>query len=77
MEKLSDAELAGKTAEFKTRLENGELLDKLLPEAFAVVREASRRVLGMRHFDVQMVRRHGTARSMGNYLKLNIWEANF
>ncbi|MDA8255405.1 MAG: preprotein translocase subunit SecA [Betaproteobacteria bacterium] len=55
MEKLSDAELAGKTAEFKSRLENGESLDKLLPEAFAVVREASRRVLGMRHFDVQMV----------------------
>ncbi|MDP3420358.1 MAG: preprotein translocase subunit SecA [Thiobacillus sp.] len=55
MEKLSDAELAGKTAEFKTRLENGESLDKMLPEAFAVVREASKRVLGMRHFDVQMV----------------------
>ncbi|MHB1213993.1 MAG: preprotein translocase subunit SecA [Thiobacillus sp.] len=55
MEKLTDAELAGKTAEFKSRLENGETLDKLLPEAFAVVREASRRVLGMRHFDVQMV----------------------
>jgi len=55
MEKLSDAELAGKTAEFKSRLENGETLDKLLPEAFAVVRESSRRVLGMRHFDVQMV----------------------
>jgi preprotein translocase subunit SecA len=55
MEKLSDAELAGKTAEFKTRLENGETLDKLLPEAFAVVREASKRTLGMRHFDVQMV----------------------
>jgi preprotein translocase subunit SecA len=55
MEKLSDFDLAGKTAEFKTRLENGESLDKLLPEAFAVVREASKRVLGMRHFDVQMV----------------------
>ena len=55
MEKLSDAELAGKTAEFKSRIEQGESLDKLLPEAFAVVREASRRVLGMRHFDVQMV----------------------
>ena len=40
MEKLSDAELTGKTAEFKSRLENGETLDKLLPEAFAVVREA-------------------------------------
>jgi preprotein translocase subunit SecA len=55
MEKLSDAELAGKTAEFKSRLQKGESLDKLLPEAFAVVREASKRVLGMRHFDVQMV----------------------
>jgi preprotein translocase subunit SecA len=61
MEKLSDAELAGKTAEFKSRLGQAgtpaasETLDKLLPEAFAVVREASRRVLGMRHFDVQMV----------------------
>ncbi|MDQ1314648.1 MAG: preprotein translocase subunit SecA, partial [Pseudomonadota bacterium] len=55
MEKLTYVELAGKTAEFKSRLENGETLDKLLPEAFAVVREASRRVLGMRHFDVQMV----------------------
>jgi preprotein translocase subunit SecA len=55
MEKLSDAELSGKTAEFRARLENGETLDKLLPEAFAVVREASKRVLGLRHFDVQMV----------------------
>ncbi|MDP2111212.1 MAG: preprotein translocase subunit SecA [Thiobacillus sp.] len=55
MEKLSDFDLAGKTAEFKSRLEKGETLDKLLPEAFAVVREASKRVLGMRHFDVQMV----------------------
>ncbi len=55
MENLTDAELAGKTAEFRTRLENGETLDKLLPEAFAVVREAARRVLGMRHYDVQLV----------------------
>jgi len=55
MEKLSDFELAAKTAEFKSRIEQGESIDKLLPEAFAVVREASRRVLGMRHFDVQMV----------------------
>jgi preprotein translocase subunit SecA len=54
-EKLSDAELAAKTAEFRARLEQGEALDKLLPEAFAVVREASRRVLGMRHFDVQLI----------------------
>ncbi len=55
MEKLSDVELAAKTVEFKSRLDNGEALGALLPEAFAVVREASRRVLGMRHFDVQMV----------------------
>ena len=55
LEALTDAEVAAKTAEFRLRLENGESLDKLLPEAFAVVREASKRVLGMRHFDVQMV----------------------
>jgi preprotein translocase subunit SecA len=55
MEKLSAVELRGKTAEFKSRLEGGESLDKLLPEAFAVVREASKRVLGLRHFDVQLV----------------------
>src|SRR5574340_568991 len=52
---LSDTELAGKTAEFKQRIANGAPLDELLPEAFAVVREAGKRVLGMRHFDVQMV----------------------
>jgi len=52
---LSDSELQAKTGAFKQRLENGETLDDLLPEAFAVVREASRRVLGMRHFDVQLI----------------------
>ena len=52
---LSDPELRGKTDEFRARLGNGESVDDLLPEAFAVVREASRRVLGMRHFDVQMI----------------------
>jgi preprotein translocase subunit SecA len=52
---LDDAALRGKTAEFKQRLEQGATLDELLPEAFAVVREASKRVLGMRHFDVQMI----------------------
>ena len=52
---LSDASLQAKTAEFKERLQAGERLDDLLPEAFAVVREASRRVLGMRHFDVQLL----------------------
>ena len=55
MEALTDAELSGKTAEFKTRIEQGESLDKLLPEAFAVVREGAKRVLGLRHYDVQMV----------------------
>jgi preprotein translocase subunit SecA len=52
---LSDEQLAAKTVEFKQRVANGESLDGLLPEAFAVVREAGKRVLGMRHFDVQMV----------------------
>ena len=52
---LSDEELRGKTAEFKARLASGETLDALLPEAFAVVREAGKRVLGMRHFDVQLI----------------------
>ncbi|OAI52283.1 preprotein translocase subunit SecA [Betaproteobacteria bacterium SCGC AG-212-J23] len=53
--KLSDAELRGKTDEFKKRLAAGAALDELLPEAFAVVREASKRTLRMRHFDVQML----------------------
>ena len=55
IQKLSDTELRDKTAEFKERLEKGKTLDDLLPEAFAVVREASKRVLGMRHFDVQLI----------------------
>ncbi|MFC2286303.1 MAG: preprotein translocase subunit SecA [Selenomonas sp.] len=55
LESLSDDALAGHTGKFKERLANGESLDDMLPEAFAVVREASRRVLGMRHFDVQMI----------------------
>ena len=53
--KLSDHELRGKTDYFKNRLANGETLDDILPEAFAVVREASKRALGMRHFDVQLI----------------------
>ncbi|MBI3779164.1 MAG: preprotein translocase subunit SecA [Gammaproteobacteria bacterium] len=53
--KLSDEQLRAKTAEFKTRVSNGESLDSLLHEAFACVREASKRVLGMRHFDVQLI----------------------
>ena len=52
---LDDEKLSAKTDEFRTRLKNGETLDDILPEAFAVVREASRRVLGMRHFDVQLI----------------------
>ena len=55
MHKLSDISLSAKTGEFRRRLEKGETLDDILPEAFAVVREASRRVLGMRHFDVQLL----------------------
>lgn len=55
MEKLSDAELKEKTEEFKNRLKNGETTDDILPEAFAVVREAAWRVLGMKHFRVQVI----------------------
>jgi len=55
MQALSDADLAARTPDLKARVANGEPLDSLLPEAFAVVREASRRVLGMRHFDVQLI----------------------
>ena len=55
MEKLTDKELTGKTEYFKKQLEEGKTLDDILPEAFAVVREASRRVLGLRHFDVQLI----------------------
>ncbi|MBB1319641.1 preprotein translocase subunit SecA [Shewanella sp. SR43-4] len=54
-EKLSDEELKAKTAEFRARLENGETLDDIMAEAFAVVREASKRVFDMRHFDVQLL----------------------
>ncbi|MCF5850990.1 preprotein translocase subunit SecA [Aeromonas veronii] len=54
-EALSDAELQAKTAEYRQRLDQGETLEQLLPEAFATVREASKRVFGMRHFDVQLI----------------------
>ncbi|EHY0953629.1 preprotein translocase subunit SecA [Vibrio cholerae] len=54
-EALSDEELKAKTVEFRQRIEQGENLDQLLPEAFATVREASKRVFGMRHFDVQLI----------------------
>ena len=53
--KLSDAELRGKTAEFKTKIENGASLDDILPEAFAVCREGGKRILRMRHYDVQLI----------------------
>src|SRR5256885_5159297 len=52
---LADEQLRAKTAELKQRVANGETLDELLPDAFAVVREAGRRVLNMRHFDVQLI----------------------
>jgi len=55
MQPLADTALAAKTVEFRERLERGATLDELLPEAFAVTREAGRRVLGMRHFDVQLL----------------------
>jgi len=55
MQALSDEQLRAKTAEFKQRYDGGESLDSILPEAFAVVREASKRVMGMRHFDVQLI----------------------
>ncbi len=55
MSKLSDEQLRGKTEYFKKELENGKTLDDILPEAFAVVRESAKRVLGMRHFDVQLI----------------------
>ena len=69
LEKLSDAELLGKTAAFKQRVARGEALDDILPEAFAVVREGSKRVMKMRHFDVQLLGgialHHGKISEMG------------
>ncbi len=55
LQALSDADLRGRTADFRQRVENGESIDDLLPEAFATVREASKRALGQRHYDVQMI----------------------
>ncbi|MCV7367491.1 preprotein translocase subunit SecA [Mycolicibacterium duvalii] len=72
VEKLSDAELRGKTDEFKTRIENGESLDDLLPEAFAVAREAAWRVLNQRHFDVQVM--GGAALHFGNVAEMKTGE---
>ena len=72
LEPLSDADLKGKTAEFKQRIYNGEPLDDLLPEAYAVVREASRRSLGLRHYDVQMI--GGIAMHRGMVLEMRTGE---
>lgn len=55
LQKLSDPDLRAKTGEFRERLERGATLDEILPEAFATVREVARRVLDMRHFDVQLI----------------------
>ncbi len=62
---LSNDQLAGKTAQFRERLSRGEKLDSILPEAFAVVREAGKRILNMRHFDVQMI--GGMVLNMGRF----------
>lgn len=69
---LSDSELAGKTAQFKARLQEGETLDDLLPEAFAVVREAAKRTLGQRHYDVQLM--GGAALHLGNIAEMRTGE---
>src|SRR5690349_8304600 len=68
MEKLKDAELKEKSNEFKERIKNGESLDNILPEAFALVREAARRTLGQRHFDVQLF--GGIALHRGNIAEM-------
>ena len=70
--KMSDAELQGMTAEFKARLEKGETLDDLMPEAFATVREASKRVIGQRHYDVQIM--GGAALHLGNIAEMKTGE---
>jgi preprotein translocase, SecA subunit len=72
LEKMSDANLRAKTAEFKRHLSAGKTLDDILPEAFAVVREGSRRVLGMRHFDVQLL--GGAALHMGRIAEMRTGE---
>src|SRR5688572_23979185 len=71
-EAMSDAELQAMTPEFRERLEAGESLDDLMPEAFAVVREAARRVLGQRHFDVQIM--GGAALHLGNIAEMKTGE---
>ena len=71
-ETLTDAELRGETDSFKKRLANGESLDAILPEAFAAVREASKRTLGKRHFDVQIM--GGVALHQGNVAEMRTGE---
>ncbi|MCT6901110.1 MAG: preprotein translocase subunit SecA, partial [Bifidobacterium sp.] len=69
---MSDEELKGQTPKFKQRLENGESLDSLMPEAFATVREVSKRTLGQRHFDVQLM--GGAALHWGNIAEMKTGE---
>src|SRR5688500_5130529 len=69
---MSDEDLRGQTAEFKQRHENGESLDALLPEAFAVVREAAKRTLHQRHYDVQIM--GGAALHLGNIAEMKTGE---
>ena len=69
---MSDAELQAMTAEFKERLANGETLDDLMPEAFATVREAAKRVIGQRHYDVQIM--GGAALHLGNIAEMKTGE---
>ena len=69
---MTDEELRGLTAEYRTRLDNGESLDELLPEAFATVREAARRTLGQRHYDVQIM--GGGALHLGNIAEMRTGE---
>src|SRR5687768_9724762 len=69
---MTDAELQGMTQEFKNRLEAGETLDDLMPEAFATVREAARRVIGQRHYDVQIM--GGAALHLGNIAEMKTGE---
>ena len=72
VEKLSDAELRAKTDEFRARIADGALLDDVLPEAFAVAREAAWRVLSQRHFDVQVM--GGAALHFGNVAEMKTGE---
>jgi preprotein translocase subunit SecA len=69
---MSDAELQAMTGEFKQRLEQGESLDDLMPEAFATVREAAKRVIGQRHYDVQIM--GGAALHLGNIAEMKTGE---